>query len=45
MSPQEQAAADRAEQVRLAEEQTRKALEDLQRHGESAGAVNQIGAR
>jgi len=45
MSPQEQAAAERAEQVRQAEEQTRKALEQLQRHGQAAAAVTQIGGR
>lgn len=45
MSPQEQAAAELAEQVRQAEEQTRKAMEDLQRHGQAAAAVTQIGAR
>lgn len=46
MSPQEQAAADaRDAQVKAAEEQTRKSLEDLQRHGQAAAAVSQIGGR
>ncbi|NEB58730.1 hypothetical protein G3I61_03060 [Streptomyces diastaticus] len=45
MSPQEQAAAERDAQVKAAEEQTRKALEELQRHGQAAAAVSQIGGR
>jgi hypothetical protein len=46
MSPQEQAAvAERDAQVRAAEEQTRKAMEELQRHGQAGAAVTQIGGR
>jgi hypothetical protein len=45
VSPQEQAAAERDAQVKAAEEQTRKALEELQRHGQSGAAVSQIGGR
>jgi hypothetical protein len=45
VSPQEQAAAERDAQVKAAEEQTRKALEELQRHGQAAAAVTQIGGR
>ncbi|MFJ8982672.1 hypothetical protein [Streptomyces sp. NPDC102282] len=46
MSPQEQAAAaERDAQVREAEERTRKAMEELQRHGEAGAAVSQIGGK
>ncbi|MFJ2561337.1 MULTISPECIES: hypothetical protein [unclassified Streptomyces] len=46
MSPQEQAAADaRDAQVKAAEERTRRALEDLQRHGQAGAAVSKIGDR
>lgn len=46
MNAQEQAAADaRDAQVKAAEEQTRKALEELQRHGQAGAAVSQIGGR
>lgn len=44
MSPQEQAAVERAEQVRQAEEQTRKAMEALQRHGQT-GPVRTLGGQ
>ncbi|MFH8343137.1 hypothetical protein [Streptomyces sp. AM6-12] len=39
MSPQEQAAAERDAQVKAAEERTRKALEDLQHHGQAGAAI------
>ncbi|MFG2176935.1 hypothetical protein ACGFMO_37175 [Streptomyces niveus] len=42
MTPQEQA-DERAEQVKQAEEQTRRAMEELQRHGEAGNAVAQLG--
>ncbi|MFF4647469.1 hypothetical protein [Streptomyces sp. NPDC001389] len=44
MNAQEQAVAERAEQVRQAEERTRKALEDLQRHGQTGG-VREFGGQ
>ncbi|MEU6055907.1 hypothetical protein ABZ829_36450 [Streptomyces xanthochromogenes] len=46
MNAQEQAAADaRDAQVKAAEEMTRKAMAELQRHGQAAAAVSQMGSR
>lgn len=45
MNAQEQAAADARAAVQAAEERTRKAMEELQRHGQAGAAVSQIGGR